>query len=123
MSKLYVDIEQLKEILREYIGNPSEVAERLDAKDARAIASSLPTHEKGQLLRDDGNVFAVQIWQREDVIASFKGAHIPCSAEMVDSVMADVRSSLEDCSDGWEKIEVSISNCMKQQKKNSKQDI
>lgn len=112
MSKLYVDVEQLEDVLREYIGNPSEVIEKLDAKDVQEIASSLSVHEKRRLLDSDSDVFAMQIWQRDDVIAAFRGADIPCSSDMVDSVMTDVRSSLEDCSDGWEKIGAAIKDCM-----------
>lgn len=118
MSKLYVDVEQLEDILREYVGNPSEVTERLDAKNVQALASSLSVYEKRRLLESDNDVFAIQIWQRDDVIAAFRSAGISCSAEMMDHVMADSRSSLEDCSDGWAKIEASIENSINQKNKN-----
>lgn len=114
MDKQYVDYDSLGEILNTYVSARlrDRILHEVKKMDIRTAAQKLSIHEKRRLLDSDDEVCALQVWQRADIIAALKAKNAPCDTDTVDTIMREVRSSLEDCSDGWEKIDTVIRQCL-----------
>lgn len=116
MDKIYVEFEQLENVLDTYVSMRLKeiILSELKTVTPEETVSELSVHEKRRLLDSDSDVVALQVWQRDDVIAAIKakGFESP-SAEMVDSVAAAARNPLEDCSDGWDKLGTVVNDCSK----------
>lgn len=115
MDKRYVDYDSLEEILGTYVTDRlrSRILDEVKTVDIETAAGRLSVHEKRQILGKDSDVVALQVWQRDDIIAALKAKNADCSFDMVDRVARECRSSLEDCSDGWDIVDAAIGRCMK----------
>lgn len=116
MSKVYVEFGELEDVLDTYVSMQLKeiILNELKTVSPEKTVSGLSVHEKRRLLDSDSDVVALQVWQRDDIIAGMKAAGFQSpSAEMIDSVAVAARSSLEDCSDGWDKLETVINDCSK----------
>lgn len=110
MDKQYVDYDSLEETLNTYVSARlrDRILHEVKKMDIETAAQKLSVHEKRRLLDSDDDVCALQVWQRDDIVAALKAKNAPCDTDMVDTIIKEVRSSLEDCSDGWEKIDAVI---------------
>lgn len=111
--KQYVDRDQLEEILRQYVADPAKVLDSLDTISASQAAGTLSVSGLRDVLESDPDVFAVQIWQREDVIAAVRAEGLAAGSEQIDRIMAEAGRPLSDCSDNWDKLGGIVRSVMK----------
>ena len=109
----YVDIDALEDVLREHMADPSEILERLDAVGARTVADTLSVGELHRLIDEKPEVFATQIWQKDDIEALLEARSISLSDDGISAVMAKAKGTLEDCSDNWQRLGETISDLMR----------
>lgn len=76
------------------------------------LAYKMSVHELVQELRSRSEVIAVQVWQDEDLKASFKdqGGIDDPSPELMAEAASDARGGLEDCEHGWEVLNAAVDN-------------
>lgn len=111
--KQYVDRDQLEEILRQYVADPAEVLDSLDMVSASQAAGTLSVNGLRDVLESNPDVFAVQIWQREDVVAAVRAEGLAADSGQVDRIMAEAGRLLSDCSDNWDKLSGIVRDVMK----------
>lgn len=111
--KQYVDRDQLEEILRQYVADPDEVLDSLDMLSASQVAGTLSVNGLRDVLESNPDVFAVQIWQREDAAAAVRAEGLAAGSEQMDRIMKEASRPLSDCSDNWDKLGGIVRDVMK----------
>lgn len=65
-------------------------------------------HEMAEELRQQDDVIAVIVWQKADLVKALQNAGYIATEERIDELWGCVEEDLEDCSDGWSRIEDAI---------------
>lgn len=113
MSKLYVDVNELENLFAKYSVPYTNIYDELCRYNAEEVADTLPVSELREVLDRKDDVFATQIWQRSDVHTALRSlGYYNADSELVDAVMADAGSPLEDCSDNWERLSSIAQSCI-----------
>lgn len=111
MTDRYVDMEELEERFREYGIPYTNIFDELRTLSARDVADRLPVSELREALENKEDVFAMQLWTKEDIKSAIRAAGIFYSEELAGKVADSARRVLEDCSDGWEKLDGVVTDC------------
>ena len=104
MSKRYVDIEELENLFKEYSIPYTNIFDELREVSAEKIASSLSVSQMKDSLESKEEVFAVQVWQKEDIKAALAALEVKPDDNLITDIMIEAKGQLEDCSDNWERL-------------------
>lgn len=113
MSKRYVETEKLEQLFCEY-GLPTTILEELREVTAEEAAEDLSTRKLIDALEEKEDVFAVQIWEREDIEAVLLKKEIEKDEALVRSIAKEVKPMLENCTLGWDQIDGVVDRLMKE---------
>lgn len=102
IEAVYFDEEAEKVVLSD---NPFEHEMPNTERDPFAKYS---VHELAQALRNKAEVVAVTVWQEDDIISALEKAGYEATRERINKVCDDARNNLEDCSDGWDCLDDTI---------------
>ncbi len=112
MDKRYVDVEELENLFAQYSIPYTNIFDEMKQISAEEIAADLSVTQLREALDNKDEVFAIQLWQREDIYAALRAAEIPASSEAIDIIAADTKPVIENCSDNWDVIRASIKRCL-----------
>lgn len=114
MSKTYVDMEELERLFKKYNISYIDIFNELKTVSANKAAGELSVYDLREVLDNKEEVFAIQIWQKEDVKAAINAMNCKCinEDEIIEKVMFHAKTFLEDCSDNWDKLYTVIKDCL-----------
>lgn len=113
MSEVYVNLNHLENLFAERGIPYTDIFDELRKYSTEDIVATLSTTELSEALDARDEVFATQVWQREDIhTALHQMGFYNADSGIIDAIMKEAEDSLEDCSDGWEKLQAAVRSCM-----------
>lgn len=106
MSKTYVEMEELEELLRQ--NGCQHLMNEVKFVSAEDIAEELSVCELNRTLRNKDEVIATQVWRKEDIAAAMASLNVTPDEQLINDVAAEAGPHLDDCSDGWDKLHKAI---------------
>lgn len=111
MAKTYVEMETLEEALRE--NGCYFLLEELDTVSAQDVVKDMSVLDLQTALESTDEVFATQVWKREDVRAAMRVKNIELDELFVSEVIAEATAALENCTDNWDRLHSAIEEVQK----------
>lgn len=112
----WVKAEDLEDVCRIYGISYGCIMDNLRPVSKEDITNSMPISELRELLEKRDRVFATQIWTKDDIVAGLKAEGITDIEDiLVAKIIKDVKSKLEDYSDGWDILMDSIKKILEQE--------
>lgn len=122
----YVKIEDVEQMLTDngiFGQQAGQMTDGLKTYSEEDITSSMDAADLSRALRNNGDVIAVQMWQRGDICAAIRaieaseGRQLDMSSEAVDKIAMEARSVLENTTDNWDKLHEVIRMCQPKEEK------
>lgn len=116
MAKTYVELETLEELLRE--NGCYFLLEELNTVSAGDIVKDMSSFDLSQALDEKDDVFATQVWRREDIEATIRRLTDGQSTALlhddvlIEEIMKEGKVSLENCSDNWNLLYHTVKKCI-----------
>lgn len=108
MMKAYIDKEELERLFTEYAVPYTNILDELPQHTAREVAGTMSVTELRDALDSKDEVFATQVWQKQDIYAAISGLDLESDEDAVAGIMLDAGPKLEDCSDNWERLHAAV---------------
>ncbi len=108
MSKTYIDMEELETLFARYGISYTNIFDEMRHISPEEVAEEMTVHELSSVLESKNEVFAVQVWQKDDIVAATYDEQERRSSmrykELVDKIAQRAKRVIEDCSDNWDKL-------------------
>lgn len=115
MSERYVKMEDLENLFLQYAVPYTNIFDELETFSEEEIAESMSVYDLRSVLDEKDEVFAMQIWQKEDVHAVLRrmGIEDPDNT-LIERIMAEAKAPLEACEDNWDRLHSAAEKCLKE---------
>lgn len=115
MSKQYVKMEDLENLFLQYAIPYTNIFDELETFSEEEIAESMSVYNLRSALDKKDEVFAVQLWQKEDVRAVLRRMDIgDADNTLIERIMAEAKAPLEACEDNWDRLYSAAEKCLKE---------
>lgn len=114
----YVALEELENACRQYGISYGCILDAVKPISAEDVVSNMPISKIQDALAKQGQIFATQIWTKNDIVTCIKdeGVAEP-DEELVMAIAAETVQSLEDCSDNWNPLQAATKRVLDRRNK------
>lgn len=112
---MYVKLEDLEDACRICGFSYDFLTESLKPVSREDVAKDIPARDMRALWEEKEQVFASQVWTRQDIEAVLAQRHVKDPDDgLVAEIAAQAKGVLEDCSDNWDRLDNVIFNVLKE---------
>jgi len=113
MAESYVKLEDLEDACRICGVSYDSIQGMMKRVSAEDIVKNMPVSDIRILLEEKEQVFATQVWTKNDIIAALRSKNINNpDDDLVNKIEVAAKAYLEDCSDNWERLYAVISGIL-----------